>query len=244
MRTHSRRRFLGMAALAPLALAATPASAAQLSPEQVIARLDGLQTAYSRKYIADREFGFVTPVVATESTPDVVTVTVLEFERANQVAAAFESTMNGMVARMILNRSDIDLEETTVDDLGEQAHLYSGIGEGSDEPEYASLLAVQDGNLGILVQAYSPDPSLEDTMMAFATYMVEAEPGTGEVTITETGATGGTFDIMPGAEETDILNGLVPMYDYDLLLDGGSHPLGDDGHGHDHDGTPEASPAP
>lgn len=241
MRTISRRMFVASSAILALGVATRPASATQLSPEDMLTRLDGLQTAYSRKYIADREFGFVTPVTATESTPDVLTVTVLEFENADQVAAAFDSMMNGMVAKLILGRSGIDLEHTMVDDLGDRAHLYSGVTEDSDEPEYASLLAVQDGNLGILVQAYSPDPSLEDSMMTVASFMVEAEPGTGEVVIDDLGASGGTFDIMPGRDELDMLGGLVPMYDYDLLLDGGTHPLGDEGHGHD--STPEASPA-
>jgi hypothetical protein len=223
------RIMLAMVVMLTIGLTATAASAAQPSAEQMLAQLDGLETAYARKYVSDDSLGFVTPVVATASTPDTLTVDVLEFGTEENVADAYDNVMTDLVARAILGRMDVDLEQEQIDDLGDQAILFTGV---TEFDEHIALLGVQDGNLGILVMAWGDDASMIDTTMAFAEHMVAAEPGDGPVNVDDRGvATGGTFEIMPGSEDSDVLNGLVPLYDYDLLRDGGTEPLG---HGQDH----------
>ena len=72
---------------------------------------------------------------------------------------------------------------------------------------------------------------MAETMLALGEFMVEAEPGSGEVDLTGGGqSSGGTWDTLPTAADSEILGGLVPVYDYDLLVS--NQPI-----------EPEASPA-
>ncbi|HWV23284.1 MAG TPA: hypothetical protein VNZ58_03765 [Thermomicrobiales bacterium] len=217
---------ISLIALLTLGLAVQPA-VAQPSPEQLLAQLDGLQTAYARKYIADREFGFATPVLANQSTPDILLITVLEFDTGEHATSAFDGMVNGLVARMLLGDSHLDLDETNIEALGDQALLYTGTADGIDGPEQRALLAVRDGNLGFLITTYGGDISTPDLMREIATSMTESTPGDGRVTVADGLATGSTFDMMPGRDDYGTY-GLVPMYDYDLLSPGGEqHPLED-----------------
>jgi|GEM_PF-5182860 len=222
------------------------ATAAQPSPEDMLSQLDGLQSAYSRKYVSsDHRLGFPTPVPANPSTPvtpdqftpDIMLVTVLEFETADQVTQNFGSVMNGFTAKLILGESDIDLEETGINDLGDRAIVYTGETGTPEDPEQAMLLVVQDGNLGFLISAWGPDASMAVTLTQVAAFMVEAGPGSDPVTVDGMSAQGGTFDIMPDATDSEILHGLIPLYDYDLLLNGGTEPLEHLDHA-----SPEATP--
>lgn len=222
-----KRRFrmmLAMVLLATLGATLPAASAAQLSPQDLLKRLDGIETAYARKYISDRDLGFVTPVISDAADPETMTVTVLEFETDAQAESAFRGMLNEFVVKMIIGKEEIDLEMAIVDDLGDAARLYTGVDEHFIEPQEVAFLAVRDGNLGILIQAYGTDPAITSQAMDFATFMVAAEPGTGSLNLEGLFATGGTFDIMPSVDDTDLLHGLIPMYDYDLI-NGGNHPL-------------------
>lgn len=228
--------LLAICAMLTLGLTATTASAAQPSPEQLLAQLDGLETAYARRYTSDRNLAFVTPAVSTASTPDRLVISVLEFGTEEDVSDAYDSVMTGLVAGAILGHGGGNLDQEEIDGLGDRAILFSGV---TESDEHVALLGVQDGNLGILIEARGDDASMLDTMMAVAEHMVDAEPGDDPVSVDDRGvATGGTFDIMPDMDDPDVLNGLVPLYDYDLLLNGGSEPLESDHHHHD-----EATPA-
>jgi hypothetical protein len=235
------RRLLTLLAL--LALLATPALvvhdvAAQPSPEQVLSRLEGLETAYARRYDGAQNYDFnlgPTPVV-TDSTPDRLIAMVLEFGTDEQVSDAFDNVLNGLVVGAILGEIGMDLDRSEVEGLGDRASLFVG-----QTDEHAALLAVQDGNFGIIIHAYGEDDAIHETMMDVARYIVDAEPGTAPVAVDDFGASGGTFDMMPGQDDREVLNGLVPMYEYDLLLNGGTEPLGGPGHRHDApDATPES----
>jgi hypothetical protein len=214
------------------ALHAPVTATAQFSPEDMLKTLDGIETAYSRKYIAEAELGFGSPEAPAPSTPEVLTATVLEFDNEQHAADAFDSVKNPLIAREImLGHGDLDVDDADIDDLGDQARLFIGATDAHHEPETSAMLIVQDGNLGYLIQATGPDPAIEQTLMSFGAFMVDAEPGTGPVVPGEYADTrGGTFDLLPTREDTDVLRGLVPMYDYDLLLS--QKPI-------DHPATPE-----
>lgn len=231
-------------ALLIAALMNPASSAAQITMEDMLLRLDGLQTAYSRKYVSASEMGFASPEAQDPTVPSLVLVTVLEFETEEHVADAFDGVLNGLVAKLIIGEPDMDIDATTIDDLGDQAELFSGSYETYDgSTEHGALLALQDGNLGFLITAYGLDSAITDTMTDIAGFMVDAEPGTDPVTPQFPAATtGGSFDVMPAADDADVVHGLVPMYDYDLLLNGGTEPIDhmeDDMHDHLHD---EATP--
>jgi hypothetical protein len=231
------RRLLILMAL--VALLAVPALsmrdvAAQPSPDQVLSQLDGLETAYARRYDGAQNYDFnlgPTPVV-TDATPDRLIAMVLEFGTDEQVSDAFDNVLNGLVVGAILGEIGMDLDRSDVDGLGDRASLFVG-----QTDEHAALLAVQDGNFGIIIHAYGEDEAIHETMMEVARFIVDAEPGTSPIVGDDFGASGGTFDMMPGPDDTEVLNGLVPMYEYDLLLNGGTEPLGGPGHYH---ATPES----
>src|SRR5690606_41409574 len=94
-------------AVLTLGLTATTASAAPPSPELLLAQLDGLETAYARRYTSDRNLGFVTPAVSTASTPDRLVISVLEFGTEEDVSDAYDSVMTGLVAGAILGHGEI-----------------------------------------------------------------------------------------------------------------------------------------
>lgn len=209
----STLRNLTFALAAVLMLGGTvpPATAAQTSPEELLTQLDGLQTAYARKYIAGRDLSFTTPVVSDTSTPSTMLVTVLEFETDADVSTAYATALNGLIVRALLGESDIELEETQIDRLGDPAVLDTGVVETSDGPGHQSLLAVQDANLGILIDASGLYGSTNVVLANIARFMVEAELGHEQVTVSEYRASGGTFEIKPAMAEADLLRGLVPM---------------------------------
>ena len=216
--------------------AISSATAAQFSPEDVLNRLDGIETAYARKYIADRELGFVTPVIADESTPATITITVLEFDTDENAISAAEGLINPFVAKLILGKPDIDLDARPVVDLGDQAMLFTGVDDRFDPPQHVAMLAVQDGRFGFLIQGSGTNDEMHQTMTDIAAFMLASNVGTEEIILINGIAKGSTFDLMPGREDADVLHGLIPMFDYDLLGYGSSHPLGEMA-------TPEASPA-
>lgn len=232
----TRRALLG-AAVATAAVALARPAAAQMSPEDVLLQLDGLEGAWARKYltgdspigVAIHDAGVATPaswMEADEATPDTLLVTVLDFETADDATSAFNTRLNGLTARMLLGDPELALEERVIDGLGDVAKLYIGIDETGDEPEHVALMGVRDGALGYLIEAWGVDGSMVKTVEGFARFMIAAEPGDGPVEVDEAGASGGVFEVMPGPADGEVLHGLVPMYDYDLLLDGGEEPLG------------------
>ena len=96
--------------------------------------------------------------------------------------------------------------------------LFSTIDESEDHP-YASLLMMPIGNVGYLFTAQGDIPEIQERVYAIAQHIAEAEPSEEPVTVHVRGsATGGPFDAMPGRDDTDVLAGLVPLYDYDLLV--------------------------
>jgi hypothetical protein len=216
--------ILTLASALLLATAAMPVAARQ-DQGQLLSQLDGLTSAHARKYIADRELGFASPVAADASTPDILLATVLEFDTTTNATRAFDTAMHGLAARAILGDMELDLAETAIDGLGDRAVLFTGVRDAIDGPEQVALLAVQHGNLGILLSSWGPDPAMLDTVRAIAEYMVDAEPSTEPVTIDGSDVTGATFAIMPSYDQKPLLRGLVPMWDYDLLHDGGEEPL-------------------
>jgi hypothetical protein len=223
-------------------LAPLPTVAAQDSVDDLLEYLPGLESAHARKYISSDHLGF-SVLASPEATPEsalpanstqVVTVTVLEFENAVIVTGLFGSLLNEELAADIMGRSEIDPSVTEIDNLGDQARLYLGEFERSEEPVVAGLLAVQDGNLGFLISGTGPDDSVVHTLREFAQYMLAADPGDDPVVYGDyADSTGGTFDLLPSAAKHGLFLGtLVPMYDYDLLHVG-NHPV---------EATPESEP--
>ena len=147
-----------------------------------------------------------------------VNATVLEFAETYDVTFAFTTVMNDDIARSILGESDIEFAVSKPVDLGDRAHFYMGPTENGGEDAVAGLLIVQDGNLGFMISGVGSDESIAHTLRDFGTFMIEAEPGTGEAEADEYGfMTGGMFNLLPSIDNPGIIRQLRPMYDYDLL---------------------------
>jgi hypothetical protein len=203
----------------------TPAANAQDSPLDLLPFFDGLETAHSRRYVNHERLGLpseiATPVAETPSAASLVEVTVLEFGTPEDVTAAFEMFVNDELIRGILGEDEMEFSVSESVELGEQAFLY--VGPSDDGASHSGLLLIQDGNLGLLISATGETEAIQETLLAFGTFMVEAEPG-GEIVLgNHADSTGGTWDLMPSADDRDVLGDLWPMYDYDLLVS--NHPI-------------------
>jgi len=221
-----RRSFqslLLMAALiATLPGATAPVAAAAQETSDILHMIDGLETAYARRYDSPALHPHLaTPEPGTAmdaGIPDLVSTTVLEFVDTDAATAALRLLRNDMAIQMLSGQDDVSIDDFEPVDLGDQGLLY--IREPGDAGDTASgSLIVLDGNLGLVVMAHGAVDTIEPALLAFGEFMVRAEPGPAEITFGELAdSTGGTFDVMPGRDDADVLRGLVPMYEYDLLL--------------------------
>jgi hypothetical protein len=217
--------FAMLASMLALASAPAGASAQDEEPTGFLRMLDGLETAYARRYDPEHEHGHGNGVKnvsheATPSgvpTPDRVTTTVLEFADAEAASEAVAMLKNDIAVGLVTGDHGATVNDLEPIDLGDQGFLY--LAEPDDNGELIGALVALDGNLGIIVTAKGPADSIEPNMMAFTRFMLDAEIESDEVQIGEfADSTGGTFDLMPSAGDTEVLNGLMPMWDYDLLI--------------------------
>lgn len=213
----SRRTFI----VAPVAMAAAPflAPARQLDPNTILQNLPGLETAYGRRYNpVDGAIVEDWPVDANEATPNYCLVMALTFVSEDAANTVIQDMLSPMTAGIILGRSAGTLEQSSVDSLPEGNVLFAG-----EDPEehqlYASLLMVPMAERIWLVQVDGESAAIQATANAIAGYIADAEPVDSDVTVEIEGfAQGGPFDSMPDVDEAELLNGLYPFFDYDLLV--------------------------
>jgi hypothetical protein len=209
------------------AMTSAPAavSAQDKEPTGFLRTLDGLETAYARRYDPANEHDHANGIkdVSSEATPsgvptpDRVTTTVLQFTDADAAAEAVALLQNDVAVGLVTGDHGATADDLEPLDLGDQAFLY--FGEPDDDGELTGALVVLDGNLGIIVTANGPAASIEPNLMAFTGFMLDAEIKSDEVRIGEfANSTGDTFDLMPSADDSEVLNGPVPMWDYDLPI--------------------------
>ncbi len=203
----------------------TPAASAQDSPLDLLPFLDGLETAHSRRYVTHEHLNLppqeATPVSGEQSAASLVEVTVLEFGTPDDVSAAFDMFVTDAMIRGILGEDEADYLVSEDVEIGDQGSLHILPSESGSS--YSGLLLVQDGNLGLLVSAKGDTEAIEETLMTFGEFMVDAEPGGDIVLGNFADSTGGTWDVMPTAADREVLLDLRPIYDYDLLVS--NHPI-------------------
>lgn len=206
--------------LAVMLTIVTPGANAQGSPLDLLPYLDGLESAHARRYVNHEHLGltseFATPVGEEKSAASFVETTVLEFGAPDDVTAAFDIFVNDALIRGLLGEDEMEYSVSEDVELGDQASLYVVPSAAGDS--YSGLLLIQDGNLGLLVSAEGQTDAIQETLMAFGEFMVDAESG-GEIVLgNNADSTGGTWEVMPAADDRDILGDLRPIYDYDLLV--------------------------
>ncbi len=216
----SRRSLLGVAATAlilPQKVAGQPADAGE-----ILQNLPGLKTAYARRYApADEGAAMLSgdwPVKPTARTPEYLLVMVLTFSNALVVRGLASTMLSPDVAATVLGRSSDGLVQQSNPALPEGNLLFAGKDANESSP-YASLLVLPIGANVYLVQAEGDTDAVQPTADAIAGYIADSPPADGEVIVVIEGvATGGPFAVLPDAEDAELLNGLYPFADYDLLV--------------------------
>lgn len=227
----SRRTFIsgvfGAAVLPTLTFAQTDSS-------ELLHQIPGLESAYARRYAPadDLSWGDF-PIEPNEKTPHYMLVMALTFESELMLRGVMGTMLNASIASLLLGRPEDTIVETHLHTLPEGNVLYFSEDKTEDHA-YASLLVVPVGNVAYLVNSEGVDAALQVTSNAVGEFIADAEPSDAPVTVEAEGvAVGGPFDVMPGTDDLELLNGLVPLFDYDLLVS--ESPILPDG------ATPEAS---
>jgi hypothetical protein len=206
------RRRLVCLAVAAIAAPGLPAIQAQESATDYLRFLEGLVSANARRYMsAPPDFPGATPATTSVTFME---ATVLEFESAEMAEHAGRLLEDDMALSMVTGIAGVRLDDFEDAGLGDR----SGLLVAPDDDEFRSVLFVFDGNLAFVVTARGTDDTIGETLLAFGEFMVEAEPG-GEVVLAGEGqSSGGTWDTLPTFDDTGVLAGLYPIYDYDLLV--------------------------
>lgn len=199
----------------------------QASPEEMIASLDGLNSAYARRYVFEDEFaGYpnATPISAPEDRDHgmtAATITILQFATEADAENAWTLTTGSLVAGAIIGEKPADLAATDLPDLGDDGRMYLLPDATGSETEAAGILFVRDGTTGIIVEGSgeTANAALGERLQEFAGFVLDHKPASPEVMVIAEGmAEGGAFDRMPGRDDEAVLRGLVPMWDYDLMV--------------------------
>jgi hypothetical protein len=204
-------------------LAFTTSAVAQDVPALDPSEVEGLENAYGRMYMVDIESVMSTPgaaeAVAAGETPLSGMAAVFSFDDAGNAEAAFDQFSDEFVSGFF---GDAEVEETEVDDLGDKAIEYTGEMElDATETATTSMLIIQDGET-LMISMIMGGTETSDQALGLAEYMLDAEPGEDEATVVDDGtSTGGTFDVMPTADDADVVGGMIPFMDIDFL-EGGS----------------------
>lgn len=197
----------------------------------ILSQLPGLQSAWARRYDNPNRYGYLDQNATPEPvavTTEQLSITILEFDKESNATLSFAMGLSDETAAMILGTEPAAVGEAQDVDLGDQATLFAT----ADSDGAAALLAIQVGNLGYLVTAWGPDGDVVESVQVAGEYMVSAEPGEGDIEFVEPADShGGLFDLFPPRDDASLL-GLIPMYEYDLLVS--DHPL----EYHDHPATP------
>lgn len=232
VRLTRRAVIFGMAAtaLAPaVSLAQEETSGSETG--ELLAQLPGLQAAWAKRYDNPNRYGYLDQNATPEPievTTEQLSITILEFDEESNATLSFAMGLGEETAAMILGTDPAALGQPQDLDLGDQATLFATL----DGERAAALLAIRQGNLGFLITAWGPDGDVITSVQAVGEFMVVAEPGDGEIIFVEPADShGGLFDLFPARDDASLL-GLIPMYEYDLLVS--DHPL----EYHDHPATP------
>lgn len=181
--------------------------------------VDGLESGYARMYIADIEALMSTPgaMDSMEGLSLSGMAAVFTFEDDGAASDAF-GDFSAEFAKSFLEGAEVEAEETEIDDLGDQAVQYTGeatVDEATTAP--SSMIIVQQGE-HIYVSFILGGEDVEGLTRGLAEHMMEGEIGDEDVVVVEEGtSTGGAFEVMPGADEADVVAGMVPFMDLDFM---------------------------
>lgn len=212
----SRRTLV--AGVAAAAFASRTAEA-QEGSQALLEQIPGLETAYARRYSpADHHDWGDFPIEPNAQTPHYMLIMALTFSSEMMLQGVLSSALDPQIAGFIMQRPAADLIETSVSDLPEGNVLFVNLNEAENHP-YGSLLVLPVGKTAFLLECTGESAEIQTTVNAIAEFLVDADPSDAPVIVEAEGvATGGPFDVLPGVEDLELLNGMIPLHDYDLLV--------------------------
>ncbi len=219
-----RPRFLAVL-FACLALASTSLVGAAQTPSASavppIDELEGIQAGVSRTFVQDVES-------LLAATPDLdledvfrgllsATVTVLEFDNADNAATAYDVTSQGVAADLPALAQDSTPEVSTgeIADIGTRASYASLHTATSDEFEaWLEYVTVQRDNYVIIVWSLTSVEADAGLATSIAAWVAENGQPDGEEAIfaADGGSSGGLWGFMPPTGDA-VLKGLIPVTD-------------------------------
>ena len=161
-----------------LALAPATAASSQSTAEAMIASLDGLDSAYARRYLAEDAItrpANATPITAPEDrdpSMTAATITILQFATEADAESAWKLTSGTLVAGAITNTKATDLEPISMPDLGDEATAYVRTADFAADHGPGGILFLRAGTTGIIVQGTgeTTTDALIDRLDAFARF--------------------------------------------------------------------------
>lgn len=215
-----KRITLLLSLILTLAVSST-AVAQEATPPLDPGDIEGLVSGYGRTYIADIESLMATPEALENLAIEDISLSglamVMTFEDEDIASDAF-SDFSDEFAEGFMEGSEMQAEPSEIDDLGNQAIEYYGETE-VDETTVApsSMIIVQEGEY-IYVAMILGGTDVSESSRALAEHLLEAEIPDTEVEFNADGtSTGGVYDIMPNAENADVVQGMIPFIDMEFV---------------------------
>ncbi|HLU35516.1 MAG TPA: hypothetical protein VKZ61_07075 [Thermomicrobiales bacterium] len=213
-----RRLTLIVSFLMTFALASSAAAQGDMAPLN-LSEMDGVETGYARMYMIDIEAALEDPANMDAATPEDAPfygiAIAIDFDDEDSAEAGFETFSDEFSSAFFEGDGP---ESNEIDDLGDNAVEMTGevdVDDSGNAP--TGLVMVQEGEM-IYVSVIMGGDDATGLAMGLAEFMLDGEPGEGDVELVPDGnSSGGVFDVMPTADDADVVDGLVPFMDVDLV---------------------------
>lgn len=201
-----------IALLAVTSLLATSATAQDTS--RLEKELPGVQAGYMRMYLPDPDATPVAEVVEDGSTTHTVMFMAYRFDSPESAASALETYATDGMKQFF----EGDTERQDIPDLGDQAVQVSGTTEADGEDSHTVAVLAQENTDVYMVLAMGGDDTLAGQVVEVATTLIEQDEPETELKLDPNGgSTGSVYGIFAAAEDHELLDGLVPVMDMDLM---------------------------
>jgi hypothetical protein len=216
------RRLFPLFVLLLTFLISMPVSAQspEASPGATPETLAGLQYVAARQYAPDPS----QPIDMESDAVYILTVRVYVFDTEEHANAGWESTVSSTAIEtdVPMESDKVEYEEIEIDDLGDRAWATTLSAETPEgDTGFFRLIYVQDGERLYTLNAIAG--SAEATLVTdeLAAFMVDAEPGDGEIQFNQDGtSSGGVWDLLPASDD-EVLGELQAFTDAELDLGAG-----------------------
>lgn len=186
---------------------------------QDVSQIDGLESAYGRIYMFDVDALLASPEAAEMFDPAAIPLigrtAVFTFED-DEAADAASGELADLTADDAFEGAEAEKEE--LNDLGDAAYQYTAeieIEEGMTA-DIVLIVVQEDENILMAAIVGGEDPA--GMALDWAEYMLDAEVEEEEVQLSDDGtSSGGAFELMPGADDEEILGGMLPVADVDVM---------------------------